>query len=189
MPSLVQSLCILAGIGLLLAAVPAASAEKDSAPSPDRPAPTAAQPGEYPLDSDRIVEAVARGEGPQVLAYFERMAAQAEQHGQHLQGARAHQAIALAAIDQAKFQKSIQAANRSLELFKTVPPAQLTPSDLVRITQDYWHIGSSYRQIGNLVRARSVLEDGVGFADSQLAGRRDTVIAGIVRNTLALVTY
>src|SRR5262245_45529576 len=189
MPSSVRSFRVLAGMGLLLTAVPATSAQKHSSPSPSRAAPTAAQPGEYPLDSDRIVEAVARGEGPQVLAYFERMAAVAESQGKRLQGARAHQAIALAAIDQAMFQKSIQAANRSLELFKTVPPAELSQSDFVRITQDYWHIGSAYRQMGNLVRARSILEDGVAFADTQLAGRRDTVIAGIVRNTLALVTY
>ena len=141
------------------------------------------------MDSDRVVEAVARGEGPQALAYFERVAAEAEQQGQHLIAARALQAAALAAIDQALFPRTLQAANRSLELFKAASPGDLSASDLVRISQDYWHIGSAYRQMGDLGRARASLEEGIAFADSRLAGRRDTVIAGIARNTLATVTY
>jgi CHAT domain-containing protein len=187
----------LAGVGLLLASVQVAVAQKaggrdegrSESPSPSPAPPAPLRPGEYSLDSDRITEAVARGEGPQALAYFERLAAQAERQGQRLPAARAHQAAALAALDLALFPKALQAATRSIELFKAAPQAELSPSDLVRIAQDYWHVGSAYRQTGNLGRARSSLEDGLAFADSQLAGRRDTVIAGIVRNTLATVTY
>jgi CHAT domain-containing protein len=171
----------LVAIGLLLSA-PAASAQRAGR--------SAAQPpGEYSIDSDRVVEAVARGEGPQALAYFERVAAQAQQRGQRLPAARALQAAALAALDMALFPTALQAANRSLELFKAAPPGEISPTDLIRITQDYWHIGSAYRQTGDLGRARSALEEAVAFADGQLSGRRDTVIAGIVRNTLSTVTY
>ena len=180
----------LVGLGLLLVSVHAASAQKAGRSDVPSPAPPPAlQPGEYSMDSDRVVEAVARGEGPQALAYFERVAAQAEQQGQHLIAARALQAAALAAIDQALFPRTLQAANRSLELFKAASPGDLSASDLVRISQDYWHIGSAYRQMGDLGRARASLEEGIAFADSRLAGRRDTVIAGIARNTLATVTY
>jgi len=94
----------LMGLGLLLVSVHAASAQKagrSDAPSPGPPA--ALPPGEYSMDSDRVVEAVARGEGPQALAYFERVAAQAEQQGQRLIAARGLQAAALAALDQALF--------------------------------------------------------------------------------------
>ena len=173
----------LVAIGLLLVSAPAVSAQRtgrsDAGPAHS----------EYSMDSDRVVEAVARGEGPQALAYFERVAVQAEHQGQRLPAARALQAAALAALDLALFPRALQAANRSLELFRAAPPGELSPTDLVRISQDYWHIGSAYRQTGDLGRARASLEEGIAFADSQLAGRRDTVIAGIVRNTLSTVTY
>jgi len=173
----------LVAIGLLLVSAPAVSAQRTgrSDAGPAR--------SEYSMDSDRVVEAVARGEGPQALAYFERVAVQAEHQGQRLPAARALQAAALAALDLALFPRALQAANRSLELFRAAPPGELSPTDLVRISQDYWHIGSAYRQTGDLGRARASLEEGIAFADSQLAGRRDTVIAGIVRNTLSTVTY
>jgi CHAT domain-containing protein len=191
----VRGAVALVGVTLLLVSAQAAPAQKaerpdegrSEAPTPAPPAPL--RPGEYSLDSDRVVEAVARGEGPQALAYFERLAAQAERQGQPLPAARAHQAAALAAVDMALFSKALQAAHRSLDLFKAAPRAELSATDLIRVTQDYWHIGSAYRQTGDLGRARVALEEGIAFADGQLAGRRDTVIAGIIRNTLATVTY
>jgi CHAT domain-containing protein len=182
----------LAGLGLLLASVSPAPAEQGGPRSEGRSeSPPAAReaspPGEYSLDSDRIDEAVARGEGPQALGYFERLAAQAEGQGQRLPAARAYQAVALTALNLALYQKTIQAAGRSIELFKAVPPAELSPIDLVRIAMDHGHEGSAYRLTGDLGRARTSLEDGLAFADSQLAGRRDTVIAGILANMLATV--
>lgn len=171
----VRILAGLAGVALLVAVAPMAEAQRGSGrgragrPSePASPAPPAPKealgPGEYSLDFGQVLEAVNRGEGRQALAYYERVAAQAEQRGDRIVAARAAGAAAAAATRLGLFQKAILSGTRSIELFKSV---ELAPPDQARLASTYSQLGVSYRAVGDLVQARRVLEEGLAFAESR----------------------
>jgi CHAT domain-containing protein len=191
----------LAGLAFLVALTPMAAApdsfggarsEPDGggARRPGPPsrsaAPTEPGPGEYSLDFDQVLEAINRGEGRQALAYYERVAGDAEQQGNRALAARAYGAASAAALRLGLFQKAIQSGTQSIELFKS---AELELDDLPRWAAAYSQVGTAYRQVGNLAQARKVLEEGLAFAETRLGGLRSGVAVGYLSNSLALVAY
>ena len=144
-------------------------------------------PGEYPLDGPQALEAVNRGEGPQALAYYERSAAEAEQRGDQVRAARALGTAAVVAVRLGRYQKAIQAGTRSIELFKGA--RELTQPDLMAWASVHAQLGAGYRAVGDMTRARQVLEEGLQFANSSLSGRREGQVEGYLLNGLAMVAY
>ena len=143
--------------------------------------------GEYPLDGPQALEAVNRGEGPQALAYYERSAAEAEQRGDQVRAARALGTAAVVAVRLGRYQKAIQAGTRSIELFKGAK--ELTQPDLMAWASVHAQLGAGYRAVGDMTRARQVLEEGLQFANSRLSGRREGQVEGYLLNGLAMVAY
>ena len=150
------------------------------------PAPDDIAPGGYSLEIDRVIDAINRGEGPQALAAFERAATEAESRGERIRAARAHGAAAAAALRLGLFQKAIQAATRSITLFREGP---VDPADAGRLASVYGQLGSAYRAAGDLGRARRVLEEGAGLAESQLQGRREEGKLAMLSRALATVAF
>ena len=144
-------------------------------------------PGEYPLEGYLVMEAVNRGEGPQALAYYEKTALEAEQQGNTLRAARALVAVTTAAARLGRYQKAIQAGTHALELYKSAQ--EPAPPDLMSWASVHAQLGGAYRQVGDLKRARQVLEEGVQFANTRLTGRREGQVEGYLLNGLANVAY
>jgi CHAT domain-containing protein len=142
--------------------------------------------GEYSFDFDEVLEAIDRGEGRQALAYYERVAAEAEQHGDRLRAARAFSAAAVAARRLGLFQEAIRTGTRSIELFKSV---ELAPADPGRFATAYAQVGTAYRLVGNLPQARTVLEEGLAFFEARLGGGREGIQVGFLSSALAYVAY
>jgi len=195
----VRILVALAGVAWLVALAPMAEAQRGSGrgragrpsepASPAQPPPKEAQPaprealgpGEYSLDFGQVLEAVNRGEGPQALAYYERVAAEAEQRGDRIVAARAASAVAAAAIRLGLLQKAIRSGTRSIELFKS---AELMPPDQARLASTYSQLGVAYRKVGDLTQARKVLEEGLAFAETRLRARREGLAVGFLSKAL-----
>jgi CHAT domain-containing protein len=144
-------------------------------------------PGEYPLDAPQALEAVSRGEGPQALAYYERTAVQAEQQGDPVRAARALGTAATVAVRLGRYQKAIQTGTRSIELFKGAK--ELTRNELMSWASVHAQLGAGYRAVGDMARARQVLEEGLHFANTRLTGRREGQVEGYLLNGLAMVAY
>ena len=144
-------------------------------------------PGEYSLDGPKALEAVNRGEGKQALAYYEKTAAQSEQQGDKLRAARAWHAAAVVAVRLARYQKAIQASNRSIELFKGAP--ELTVNEVGVWTSSYSQLGAAYRAVGDLAQAQKALEDGLALAKARLTGRQEEQVEGYLLNGLAAVAF
>ena len=158
--------------------------------APDKPAPKEElAPGEYSLDFDQVLEAINRGEGHQALAYYERVAAQAEQQGDGIRAARAGHAAAAAALRLGLYQKAIRIGLRSMELYTAAGLSNLAPADLGRLGSVYAQVASAYRFVGDQAQARKTLEDGLAFAERHLAGRRENVVTGFLSSSLAAVAY
>jgi CHAT domain-containing protein len=184
-------------LGVMVAVIPALPAAAQRGPGrgygmgrgrqPDPAATEVLGPGEYSLQGPQVLEAINRGEGNQALAYYERTAAQAEQQGNEVRAARAWHAASAAALHLGRYQKTIQAASRSIELFKSA--RALSEDDLAAWGSAYAQLGAAYRYVGDGARARQVLEEGLGFAKSRLSGRREGNVQGYLLNHLALVAY
>jgi CHAT domain-containing protein len=144
-------------------------------------------PGEYALDGPRAMEAVSRGEGPQALAYYERVAAQAEASGGTVRAARAWHATETAAVSLGRYQKAIQGGSRSIELFKSA--SGLSDEDVASWASAYSMLGRAYRAVGNLGDATQALERGLDLAHARLSGRRGGSVEGFLLNQLALVAF
>jgi len=144
-------------------------------------------PGEYSLEGIQVLEAINRGEGREALAYYERAAAQAEQQGNQLRAARALGAATTTAVRLGRYQKAIQSGTRSLELYTA--SAEPTRSDLTAWASVHAQLGAAYRLVGDLTRARQVLEEGLEFAKTRLSGRREGQVEGYLLNGLAKVAY
>jgi tetratricopeptide (TPR) repeat protein len=65
----------------------------------------------------------------------------------------------------------------------------LTPSDLGSWASVHAQLGSAYRAVGDLPRARATLEEGVALARTRLSGRREDQAEGYLLNGLAQVAY
>jgi CHAT domain-containing protein len=155
---------------------------------PPEPAP-AREPAsdEYPLDGPQALEAINRGEGRQALAYYERAAAQAEQQGDVLRAARAWYVVSLVTLRQGRFQKAIQSSGRSIQQFKAA--RGLTQSDYGYWVSAHAQLGSAYRSVGDLARARAALEEGLELARNNLRGRHESQAEGHLLNGLAMIAY
>ena len=144
-------------------------------------------PGEYSFDGLQVLEAINRGEGRQALAYYERTALEAEKQGNQLRAARALVAATTVSVRLGRYQKAIQSGSRSLELYKSAKePSQ---SDLMGWASVHSQLGAAYRAVGDMTRARQVLEEGLQFANTHLSGRREGQVEGYLLNGLAMVAY
>lgn len=158
------------------------------APQPDQP--SALAPGEYSLNPDQVLEAIDRGEGRQALAYYERVAPQAEAAGNRLLAARAGGAAAVVAVRLGLFQKAIQTGTRSIELYRAADSsASLAPGDLMRLGSVHAQVGTAYRFARDLPQARKVLEEGLAFCGSRLKGRREAIVVALLSKVLGAVAY
>jgi CHAT domain-containing protein/tetratricopeptide (TPR) repeat protein len=144
-------------------------------------------PGEYSLAGPRAIEAVNRGEGPQALAYYERVAAQAEASGNTVRAAHAWHAAETVAVRLGRYQKAIQAGSRSIDLFKSA--ASLSDEDVGNWVSAHSMLGRAYRAVGNLDEASQVLQVGLDLAHARLSGRRAGSMEGVLLNQLALVAF
>jgi tetratricopeptide (TPR) repeat protein len=164
---------------------PAQPKEQSQPKEPAKPEELA--PGEYSLDGPKALEAVNRGEGREALAYYEKTAAQSEQQGDQLRAARAWHAAAAVAIRLARYQKAIQSATRSVELFKGA--AELTQNEVGICASAYSQLGSAYRAVGDLAQAQKAFEEGLALARTRLSGRQEGQVEGYLLNGLASVAY
>lgn len=169
----------LAGAMLLLASVSTGEAQRGSGAR-------RLGPGEYSFDFDEVLEAIDRGEGRQALAYYEHVAAQAEQQGDRARAARAFSAAAIVARRVGLLQESIRTGTRSIELFKTV---ELASADPGRFATAYAQVGTAYRLVGDLPQARAVLEEGLALFEARLSGGGGSVQVGFLSSALAYVAY
>src|SRR5690242_5658673 len=128
-------------------------------------------PGEYALNGAAALAAVNRGEGRQALAFYERVATQAEQQGDPVRAARAGHAAAAVAARLGLFQKAIKQGSHAIELFKGAKDQK--PEDLGAWVSTYGQLGTAYRLVGDLPRARQVLEEGLSVARLRLVGRQE----------------
>ncbi len=181
---------LVAVVTLAVALTPPGEAQRGSGPGRGKhqPAPqeeTAS--GEYALDGPHALEAIDRGEARQALAYYERTAAQAEQQGDQVRAARAWHVASLVALRLGRYQKAIQSASRSIELFRNA--AGLTQNDLGAWASDYSQLGAAYRSVRDLPKARQTLEEGLEFAKARLKGRQEGQVEGFLLNGLAMVAY
>jgi CHAT domain-containing protein len=144
-------------------------------------------PGEYALDGAAAIEALNRGEGPQALAYYERVGPEAAKDGNRVRAARAWHAATVTALRLGRFQKAIQDGVRSIESFKAA--SGLTPPDLGSWASVHAQLGSAYRGVGDLPRARETLEEGVELIRTRMSGRREDQAEGYLLNGLAQVAF
>ena len=144
-------------------------------------------PGEYALDGAAAVEALNRGEGPQALAYYERAGEEAAKDGNRVRAARAWHAATVTALRLGRFQKVIQDGGRAIESFKAA--SGLTPPDLGSWASVHAQLGSAYRAVGDLARARATLEEGVELSRTRMSGRREDQAEGYLLNGLAQVAH
>lgn len=156
-------------------------------PERDKTAQDAPGPGEYALDGAQALEAINRGEGNQALAYYERAGEQAGRDGNPVRAARAWHAATVTALRLGRFQKAIQDGGRAIETFKAADA--LTPSDLGAWASVHAQLGSAYRAVGDLPRARATLEEGVALARTRMSGRREDQAEGYLLNGLAQVAF
>jgi tetratricopeptide (TPR) repeat protein len=181
---------LVAGVMLAVVLAPPAEAQRGSGfgRGKQRPAPQEEPaPGEYALDGPHALEAIDRGEARQALAYYERTAEQDEQQGNHVRAARAWHVASLVALRLGRYQKAIQSASRSIELFKSA--AGLMPNDLGAWASAYSQLGAAYRSVGDLPKARQTLEEGLEFSKARLKGRQEGQVEGFLLNGLAMVAY
>ncbi len=182
---------LLAGTILLVTLIPTADAQRGLGKGRGKPAEQGPREetasGEYSLDGDRVLEAINRGEARQALAYYERTAGDAEQQGNQLRAARAWAAASMVALRLGRYQKVIQSGSRAMELFESA--RELARGDLMAWASVHAQLGSAYRAVGDLARARQVLEEGLAFAKTQLSGRRECQVEGYLLNNLAMVAY
>jgi len=143
--------------------------------------------GEYALDGPAAIAAVNRGEGRQALAYYEQVATQAEQQGDPVRAARAGHAAAAVAARLGQFQKAIKLGTHTIDLFKGAK--DLKPEDLSAWVSTYSQLGTSYRLVGDLPRARQILEEGLSVARLRLVGRLAGQSEGYLLISLANVAY
>jgi CHAT domain-containing protein len=185
---------LLVGLILLVALAPPAEAQRgfgrgkgrQQEQSGAQPAETPA--GEYALDGPKALEALGRGEGPKALAYYERAAAEAEQKGDTLRAARAWHPAAFVAFRLGRYQKAIQAGTHGIDAFKRTT-ATLSQQDLGAWASTYAQLGSAYRAVGDLAKARQTLEEGLEFSRTRLSGRHEGQAEGFLLNGLAMVAY
>ena len=136
-----------------------------------------AAPGEYPLEFPQVLAAIDRGEGHAALASYERTAAAAEASGNRLLAARAWAATSSTAVRLGLYQKAIRAGTRAIELFRgeLAAGAPVGADDVGTLASAYSTVGGVWRQVGQLDRARAVLEEGLALAESRLRGPREAL--------------
>ena len=161
-------------------------------PRPEQPRPEKSPkqelaPGQYSYEGPDVLEAINRGEGPQAMAYFERAAKEHEQQGNLVRAAREWHGVAIVANRTGRYQKSIQASGRAIELLKK--SSVLTPSDQASLASSYSHLGSAYRQLGDLAKARQVFQEGLAYVRANMAGRHGSQSEGYLLNDLATIAF
>jgi CHAT domain-containing protein len=188
---------LISGVILLVALAPPAEGQggqgrgRNRQPDqPTRPEKSPKQepgPGQYSYNGPDVLEAINRGEGPQAMAYFERAAKEDEQQGNLVRAARELHAVTTVANRMGRYQKTIQAATRAIALFKKA--SALTLQDQSAWASTYSHLGSAYRQLGDLTKARQAFEEGLAYVKADMRGRWAGQSEGYLLNDLATVAY
>jgi len=187
------SLRTLAALLLVLTVTTTAAAQggrggKGRPRTPEPAAPAREQAAdEYALDGSQVLELIDRGEGGSALAYYERTAAQAEQQGNALRAAQAWHAASMVLARQGRFQKAIQSAERAIQQFKAA--GSRAQSYLGAWTSAHAQLGSTYRAVGDLARARATIEEGLALARNNLRGRHESQAEGQLLSGLGAVAY
>jgi CHAT domain-containing protein len=145
------------------------------------------QPGEYSLEFDRILDAVNRGEARQALAYYEGVAAQAEQRGDGKRAGQAAMAVALVTFRLGLYQKTIRSGSRAIELLRTTAPA--SNETLTWVATVYANVGPAYRLVGDLAQARKVFEEGLAYVETQRSQPGAGFAEGYLERWLSYVDY
>jgi len=180
---------LLAGALLILVTTPPAEAQRGlggqgrGQRQPDQS--SSSGPAEYSFAPPRVLEAINRGEGAQALESYERAAQGFEQQGNRLGAGRAWHAVAMVAIRLGRYQTAIRSATRSVDAYKQL--TRLAPFDQANLASSYSHLGAGYRLVGDLPRARQVLEEGLAYVRGNLGGRRAGQSEGFLLNGLAQV--
>ncbi len=158
-------------VAMLLAAVALTATSASIAPASAQPE-QGARDGQVPLagryryTAAAVLEAVARGEGRQTLDAYQRIAADAEAHGDRLTAIRAHYAAAYTAHRLTLFQPAIEHGTQALALAAQPPPsAELTRAAL----SVYVPLAYAYRSVGNAAQARRLLDEGLATARTAAA--------------------
>jgi CHAT domain-containing protein len=178
-------LAILTAVTLVTGRVGPAEAQHGRGRAAPRPSQLA--PGEYSLDFERILEVVNRGEARQALAYYERVAAQAEQQGDRRRAGQADMAIALVTFRLGLYQQTIQSGSRAIELLRAAAPVSNETLDWVATV--YSNVGPAYRLVGDLAQARKVLEEGLAYVETQRGQPAAPFAAGYLGRWLSYVDY
>jgi CHAT domain-containing protein len=178
-------LAVLTAATLVAAPASPAAAQHGRGRAAPRPSPLA--PGEYSLAFERILDAVDRGEARQALAYYERVAVEAEQQGNGRRAGQAFMAVALVTFRLGLYQKTIQSGTRAIELLKTTAPA--SNDTLISVATVYANVGPAYRLVGDLVQARKVFEEGLAYVETQRSLPGAGFAAGYLGRWLSFVDY
>src|SRR5713101_815972 len=188
---------LLSGVILLVALAPPAEAQggqgrgrnrqPDQTPKQEKSPKQEPGLGQYSYNGPDVLEAINRGEGPQAMAYFERAAKEDEQQGNLVRAARELHAVTIVANRMGRYQKTIQAATRAIALFKKA--SALTLQDQSAWVSTYSHLGSAYRQLGDLAKARQVFEEGLAYVKADMSGRWAGQSEGYLLNDLATIAY
>ena len=144
-----------------------------------------AGPGEYLLDFKEAIVAVDRGEGPQAMAYYERIAREAEQHGDQVRAAQAWLCASAVQNRLGRYQKAIQSAGRAIQLFKQA--GELSPEGAW--ASAYSQLGAAYRAVGDLEKAREAFEEGLVRARTKMTLRRAGQAEGFLLIDLAGIAF
>src|SRR5262245_56772045 len=158
-------LAVLGAVVLVAISCPVSRAQ--SGRGRGRPVPPPSETANFPAQEQSgfevrgVMQAIARGEGRQVLAHYESVAAEAEQQGDRARSARARVAVGVAAFRLGRYQKAIQVCRQALEMFKTLD----VPANLLIVTTGYTHLASAHQQVGDLAQARAVVEEGLALVE------------------------
>jgi len=150
------------------------------------PAPTAASGAgkRYGLEFLDVLEAIKRGEGHEALRYYEGLAEKRERQGVRVEAAKAHSAVAFAALRLGAYQKAIRSGLRAVELFRQGPPSE---EILGRQLSVYSHLGISFLQGGDRQEARRFLQEGLDLAKTSTNPQRVAFYSGVFSSGLTWV--
>ncbi|MBI2526078.1 MAG: CHAT domain-containing protein [Candidatus Rokubacteria bacterium] len=148
------------------------------------PTPPGREEGRFGLSRTDALAAIESGAGREALAFYEREAERLEGAGQRLEAALAHTAVSFTAPRLGEYQHGIRAGTRALELLRDAPRTVEVTAALVSASNS---LGNSYRQVGDLPRARQTFESALELVQASPFKRRARFWIGSLSRGLASV--
>ncbi|OGK88326.1 MAG: hypothetical protein A2X52_12665 [Candidatus Rokubacteria bacterium GWC2_70_16] len=158
-------------------AAPAAAGARITAP-----APPPREEGRFGLRPTDALAAIQHGAGREALAFYEREAERLERAGQPLEAGHAHTAASFSAPRLGEYQRGIRAGTRALELLRDAPRTVEVTAALVSASNS---LGTSYRRVGDLPRARQTFESALELVQASPFKRRAGAWSGSLSRGLA----